>query len=353
MANTDGNSNLWDVSGLEVFNFLCCPECVYRSKEESSFQSHALKNHPRSKILFKPEQTQKSHESYMNLCYCCPECVYKSEDVNLFQIHALQNHPRSFSFFTDESCNREDESKNPWGKVSIEEFCFLCCSKCEFVSKESSTFKKHIVEQHSVSKPDQEGSKVNIGSFVEMDFQCGVCGNNFTQETNLMSHIANVHKEYPLKLDPDQNFVNDHKIIDSKIVLTEDQIKVEDGIAIKSEKITRSIKIEKDTKYIASEPSHNGAPTSKKRKQKNVLHTCSFCPEQYSFHEMRKHKRTAHTQVPCDECNEIFANPFILNRHKYYKHVVSKQQKIKATCEICGLMVAAPVLKRHIMSRQG
>ena len=32
------SSNPWDVPQIDSFNFLCCPECVYRSKEESTFQ---------------------------------------------------------------------------------------------------------------------------------------------------------------------------------------------------------------------------------------------------------------------------------------------------------------------------
>ena len=44
--------NPWAVTHIDSFNFLCCPECVFRSKEISSFQSHAVENHPKSKILF-------------------------------------------------------------------------------------------------------------------------------------------------------------------------------------------------------------------------------------------------------------------------------------------------------------
>ena len=46
------SSNPWIVESIEVFNFFCCPECVYRSQEEFSFQVHALQNHPQSQALF-------------------------------------------------------------------------------------------------------------------------------------------------------------------------------------------------------------------------------------------------------------------------------------------------------------
>ena len=38
------SSNPWDVPQIDSFNFLCCPECVYRSKEESTFQVNLLRN---------------------------------------------------------------------------------------------------------------------------------------------------------------------------------------------------------------------------------------------------------------------------------------------------------------------
>ena len=34
------------------FNYFCCPECVYQSKEELLFQEHALQTHEQSKTFF-------------------------------------------------------------------------------------------------------------------------------------------------------------------------------------------------------------------------------------------------------------------------------------------------------------
>ena len=40
------------VPSLNEFTFLCCPECVFRSKIATSFQTHAIQNHPKSSVLF-------------------------------------------------------------------------------------------------------------------------------------------------------------------------------------------------------------------------------------------------------------------------------------------------------------
>ena len=54
--------NPWQVDSLQAFSYLCCPECVYRSQEESSFQAHALQNHPSSIVLFSKKVTIKKEE---------------------------------------------------------------------------------------------------------------------------------------------------------------------------------------------------------------------------------------------------------------------------------------------------
>ena len=43
--------NPWKVQNIYDFNYFCCPECVYRSKEPLTFQAHALQNHILSRCL--------------------------------------------------------------------------------------------------------------------------------------------------------------------------------------------------------------------------------------------------------------------------------------------------------------
>ena len=50
--------NPWLVENIDEFNFLCCPECAYKSKDENSFQSHAVENHPKSSVFFSTRPRQ-------------------------------------------------------------------------------------------------------------------------------------------------------------------------------------------------------------------------------------------------------------------------------------------------------
>ena len=44
--------NPWQVKSIQEFSFLKCPECAFDSKEEDTFQDHAIENHPLAFILF-------------------------------------------------------------------------------------------------------------------------------------------------------------------------------------------------------------------------------------------------------------------------------------------------------------
>ena len=47
------NDNPWKVENILDFNFFCCPECTFQSKEQLNFAVHAVENHILSRIFFK------------------------------------------------------------------------------------------------------------------------------------------------------------------------------------------------------------------------------------------------------------------------------------------------------------
>ena len=94
---SDESDNPWAVASIDSFNFLCCPECYFRSKEEVSFQAHAIQNHPKSRKLFNVLSSLNDNGLH-NLCYSCPECNFNSKDPNVFQIHALEHHPKRYAY---------------------------------------------------------------------------------------------------------------------------------------------------------------------------------------------------------------------------------------------------------------
>ena len=65
-----GDQNPWIVENIEAFNFYCCPECDFQSKDRDYFKRHAMESHKRSKIFFimpKSENTiNKDPMAYKN-----------------------------------------------------------------------------------------------------------------------------------------------------------------------------------------------------------------------------------------------------------------------------------------------
>ena len=63
-----------------MINFFCGPECVYRSKEESSFQVHAVQNHPKSKAFFKQDTDYQNQVSVQDPQSKIPNDNYEIKD---------------------------------------------------------------------------------------------------------------------------------------------------------------------------------------------------------------------------------------------------------------------------------
>ena len=47
-----GKQNPWLVENIEAFNFYCCPECDFQSKDGDYFKRHAMESHKKSKVFF-------------------------------------------------------------------------------------------------------------------------------------------------------------------------------------------------------------------------------------------------------------------------------------------------------------
>ena len=61
MALGLGSSNPWHVGSLNDFYYLCCPECDYQTKVETSFEKHAVQKHPMSNDFFIADTVKSEH----------------------------------------------------------------------------------------------------------------------------------------------------------------------------------------------------------------------------------------------------------------------------------------------------
>ena len=57
------NQNPWAVENIEAFNFYCCPECDFQSKDGDYFKRHAMESHKKSKVFFIMFENNISNDS--------------------------------------------------------------------------------------------------------------------------------------------------------------------------------------------------------------------------------------------------------------------------------------------------
>ena len=57
------SDNPWLVESIHDFSYFKCPECVFDTKEEETFEDHATENHPLSFGLFGEKYEDSTTES--------------------------------------------------------------------------------------------------------------------------------------------------------------------------------------------------------------------------------------------------------------------------------------------------
>ena len=108
---------------------------------------------------------------------------------------------------------------NPWLVNSLQDFAFLHCPECHFMSKEDKSFQYHATESHPLSyvffgetfeqdnldfedqKPEILENLPKLSTEEKIKpFKCEVCDHSFRHKSRLKNHKASVHeKKKPLK----------------------------------------------------------------------------------------------------------------------------------------------------------
>ena len=108
--------NPWLVENVHAFSFFNCPECVFKTKTEDIFETHAVSNHPLSCMLFEnsiktimkeepmseleleqiAEESDKTLEELMHSEFGSPEHL---DDVQMTLVQSFCNYrTSSYSF---------------------------------------------------------------------------------------------------------------------------------------------------------------------------------------------------------------------------------------------------------------
>ena len=156
--------NPWQVDSIQEFSFLKCPECTFDSKEEESFQDHAIENHPLSFILF--------GKSLKEECFYDPLTIdgHKLDIEGDLNINEPENLFLS-SITDDESFNKLEASEdyeNHSNDVAVDH---------EPKKKEMNYIMTEAV--HEGNKP----------------YECSSCNKKYGLKDTLKKHIQSIHKK--------------------------------------------------------------------------------------------------------------------------------------------------------------
>ena len=103
---------------------------------------------------------------------------------------------------------------NPWLVNSLQDFAFLHCPECHFMSKEDKSFQHHATESHPLSyvffgenfeqdnldfedqKPEILGNLPKLSADEKIKpFKCDFCEASFSKNSNLKTHVETIHEK--------------------------------------------------------------------------------------------------------------------------------------------------------------
>ena len=218
--------NPWLVDSVKDFTFICCPECVYKSKEERPFQIHALRNHPKAKVLFEipddldtvdeiPESkdtdinghnTSKNPDGTFDEGLLYPKSDMDIRDDSNFYTNDLNYYSNDTNFYSNESirCDHCDETFETFQGLidhsrnyhEVKKEQFFECSECEETFTNKSAKRRHMKEVHPKPKSEIESK---YGAQMSQKWKCDHCDDvKFHLKKDLFNHYDEMHPKFCL-----------------------------------------------------------------------------------------------------------------------------------------------------------
>ena len=205
--------NPWQVKSIQEFSFLKCPECTFDSKEEHTFQDHAIENHPLSFTLFGKALKEEYFEDPL---------TFEEHKLDLEEDLNLKNEPKNLflsSISDEESFDKpegSEDNENHSNNVAIdhkklyqsdnlvhEEKKLYQCTWCEAKFKTNYELKNHKERVHEGEKCDKtflHEFQTKVAHEKARHHKCSLCDYSSGYSSNLKKHMSNIHKkEKPYK----------------------------------------------------------------------------------------------------------------------------------------------------------
>lgn len=328
--------NPWLVDNVEAFNFLCCPECMFKSKELEDFKGHAVQSHPMSLALFKVKEEQT---------------VIKSEPIDPLDVLETQ------------ITNEEPSSKQSEVEEDNE------CRICQLRFSNSHQWRTHMKTDHKVvEEPMLEKTnmikewecKICFEKFFSFShwkvhnqsqhkkvktYTCFICLDEFTNAEDSINHLKTVHVNVPCDrchlICKDPIELRKHRIAQAcknvNEILPEKKKRKKSRCGKQStqsfyqcpgcvQTFTKKVHMQ-----IHVKENHQSAKNSEKKEsddkaRKSKARKSISCPAKNCLvlfkkqTELQNHMKEHHPIWSCDECSAEFSKNYKLQIHVRYIH---------------------------------
>jgi len=371
--------NPWRVQSIDEFNFFCCPECVYRSKEENSFQTHALQNHELSSTFFHHADDPKAVETALdypnnesdidikeepgeNVIEMTPDFTLSEpndadeydqfEDFDYDQLKSeydenksyFDNYEQKSDFFTNNKCSKCDEKfdhlmdlavhfNKKHDRINSRPHCPICPKSFRQISH----LKDHINTNHlkiSLNTYQKKKLKKEGVETLNSKLKCEYCPAFFAQKGSLERHIAKYHPEKRFSAENDPLDNSNHTCSKCGKKFTS-LLNYSDHCNQEHERINNRYQCPlcpKDYNSLTNLTMHV------KSDHLNVRKKCDICDKTYSLFGYQSHMQAMHesgksdTLLKCDQCD--YTSLVKRNFIKHVKIAHTKREK-NLLCDQC------------------
>ena len=274
-------TNPWHVESILAFYFLKCPECNFDTKEEKSFQNHAITNHPLSSVFFGENNLEK-------------KIVILEQKSNKSDSWIQERFAPNLSVASVKEETNEDLDDIP--PPPIIDNSFESSEETEEAVKEEP----NVTESFDIYSKEikQENCDENIESITDP----------LSGEVSSLSgtlHIPNYR----------ENLTKNNLTKTIKSTYDKNKYKKRNKIAEKADILSNLTGVDKSQEQ----------------------HKCEFCHKTFGYkHARNRHVKTVHFQMRCWQCD--YCDSKFKQRSDLNNHVLAKHHKVRPwTCHYCNM----------------
>ena len=137
-------NNPWIADNLQAFLFLNCPECAFKTKKQTFFQNHAIRNHPLSCVFFESINDNSTlvdsdciDKTLEEIMYPEVDIVVKKTGKNKVKSEKVNNRNNSVDNTTNLMLHQSYQTQSKPGIYHV-------CEFCDYKTRSKIQFKSHI-----------------------------------------------------------------------------------------------------------------------------------------------------------------------------------------------------------------